>query len=153
MSTLIDIIETSVQDIQNSEGLPEFRGGDVLEVDSELTRLNRSFATKYKMFPFVYMQYNYKQKEIIKNKSYSTDLLLYIVNEANADYTFEERRQNEWDTLIDLRKSILRSLELNGITYENIDSEKIEFYKSEENKLSIPINIMELNLEIFYCLT
>lgn len=149
---LSDKIELAVISIQDKKNMPAFYSGDVKEVDSELTRLNRHFSTQYKRFPFIYMQENYDEDEIIKGYEYETTFSIFIVGEANADYSYKQRKEKEFPALFTIRDNIVRAMQIKGVEAET-NKRKKEYYKSEDNEFSTPINIIQITFNnAKYCL-
>lgn len=152
--TLIDKIEAAVISIQDKLKQPYFRIGDILEIDSELSVLNRILASQDKKFPFIYMRTDYDEEEITRGVQYQTDITLFLVDRSSKDnYTAELRRDNEIPKLKTIINSLLRALELQGIEFET--NKKIyKYYKSEENEFNTPVNVVRLLLNSSnYCLT
>ena len=144
--TLIDKIENAIISIQDRLKKPYFRIGDILEVNSELSVLNRVLASQDENYPFIYMRTDYNETELIKGREYETDITLFLVNKSKKDnYTAELRRQNEIPTLKTLADSIIRALEMNGISFET-NEKQYKYYNSDENELNAPVNVVRIQI-------
>ena len=147
MGNLTAKIKASVEAIQDRKKQPYFRQGDILEVNSDLSMLDRVLSGQDKKFPFVWTQKNNDFEIVIPDKLYNASFELFIVNRSKQNYTSLEREANELPYLRLIQKTLLRSLELNGNIEILNPKIKEEFYNSNENIFKIPVNVIRISIE------
>jgi len=151
--TLIDLILSAVEGIQNKLKEPYFRYGDILEVDNELTILNRILSDQNKKFPFVYMNTNFEETISGNNLSMNeSNIVLFIVNRSNSQYDAYKRNEIELPEMRTIRDDLIKSLKNKGIEINEYKRKEI-FYKAEENEFNMPVNIIRIAIDnANYCL-
>jgi hypothetical protein len=143
--TLIDKIEDAVISIRNKRNEPYFRYGDLLEVETETEILNRVLESQHKKYPFVYMNSDYDETEIIRGKQYEADLIIWIIDRADGKLTAKERHTKEMPALRTVRDSLLRAIEINVGNFEQ-NTRKELFFNQNESEFETSVNAIRLQL-------
>jgi hypothetical protein len=150
---IIDLVNNAVTDIQDGNGQPYYSYGTWNDEANRLTELNKIISKQGTKFPLVFLLLDIEEEYSKENRSFTSELQLFIIDRTDINFTPQKRHESELPTLRTIESALLNSLKRNSIGFE--DYTRIErFYP--ENKLNTPVNTIELSIPARYsefCLT
>lgn len=144
---LIDKLQDVIDEINKEYGYRVYyRYGDLLEVEYITEQLNIIMSTQDQKYPFIYINTDYDQEEIIENKAYETDLHVYIIDRADESKNAEYRHENEMAELRTYETMLKSKMKSGGFNWENPKRKQL-FFNKDQKLFETPINAIRLHFQ------
>ena len=142
--SILDNLNSAVTRIQTA-GIPEFRYGDLMEVETETEWMNFIKSTQGKKYPFVYVSEQFEPVYDSDNGWYDVDLDLYIIGRSDEKVRAADRNADELPALRTIQTNLLRAIEIECGHWDSYSPQEL-FFNKNTTELDSSVNVIKLRL-------